>query len=111
MAKLEAKRAEEYEAEKVTKAKAADELANWNKQREIRLSSKKDSNRQEEQVLLETLESEVDAPNTWDRVTKLIDTNQPEAPTEKGAESTKVDTGRMKKLFIQLKNEPITSAN
>jgi len=80
---------------------AADDLASWNSQRDIRLSAKKNANRQEEQVLLETLESEVDGANVWERVTKLIDANQDAA-----VESKKADTGRMRKLFIQLKNGP-----
>ena len=99
--KLDAKRATEAEAERSAKSKAADDLANWTAQRDIRLSAKKDQNRSEEQVLLETLESEVEAANTWDRVTKLID-----ASAEVG-ESDKADVARMRKLFIQLKNEPL----
>lgn len=60
-----------------------------------------DKNRSEEQVLLETLESEADAGSTWDRVTKMIDA------TAEGSESSKSDVVRMRKLFIQLKNEPL----
>ena len=104
-AKIEAKRAQEYEAEKVVKTKALDELSNWNTQRDIRLKAKKDTNRTEEQSILEALETEVDASNIWERVTKLVDVSQ-EVP----AESTKADTTRMRKLFIQLKNEPVSSA-
>lgn len=104
-AKIEAKRAQEFEAEKVVKSKALEELANWNTQRDIRLKAKKDTNRTEEQSILEALETEVDASNIWERVTKLVDVSQ-EVPTE----STKADTTRMRKLFIQLKNEPISSS-
>ena len=99
-AKLEQKRAAEFDAEKAGRTKAAEELANWSSQREIRLSAKKDKNRSEEQVLLEAIESDSDGSNTYDRVTKLIDsTAEPE--------SGKADVTRMRKLFIQLKNEPL----
>ena len=59
-----------------------------------------DTNRSEEQVLLETLESESDANNNWERVAKLIDVGDAGDPT-------KADISRMHKLFIQLKNEPL----
>jgi hypothetical protein len=39
--KLEVKRAAEAEAEKAVKAKAAEDMANWTAQREIRLHAKK----------------------------------------------------------------------
>jgi hypothetical protein len=38
----------------------------------------------------------------WERVTKLIDSNESASSEAKGS-----DTGRMRKLFIQLKNEPL----
>ena len=63
-----------------------------------------DSNRSEEQVLLENIESEVDANNNWERVTKLIDAGE-------SADAAKADVTRMRKLFIQLKNEPITTTH
>ena len=100
-AKLDQKRAAEAEAEQAVRTTAADELGNWNAQRDVRLNAKKDKNRSEEQVLLETLESEIDGGSTWDRVTKLIDS------TAEAADSGKVDVVRMRKLFIQLKNEPL----
>jgi hypothetical protein len=52
-------------------------------------------------VLLETLESEVEMLKTWDRVAKLIDASV-ESADHKGS-----DVARMRKLFIQLKNEPL----
>jgi hypothetical protein len=82
------------------KAKAAEDMANWVAQREIRMSAKKDKNRSEEQVLLEGIESDADGNNVWERVTKLIDQS---AEPETG----KADVTRMRKLFIQLKNEPL----
>lgn len=60
--KLEAKRAAEFEHEKASRAKAQEDYATWKTQRDIRLNAKKESNRSEEQVLLEALESEVRIP-------------------------------------------------
>ena len=99
---MDIKRSHESDHEKSTKAQALEDLANWTQQRSIRLKAKKEKNRSEEQVLLETLESEADGTNTWERVTKLIDAN-----TGDSAETDKADTGRMRKLFIQLKSEPL----
>eukprot|EP01036_Dinobryon_divergens_P039049 gene39049-51374_t len=100
--KLEAKRAAEFEHEKASRAKAQEDYATWKTQRDIRLNSKKESNRSEEQVLLEALESEVEMLRTWDRVTKLIDSSVEATEVVNGP-----DVSRMKKLFIQLKNEPL----
>ena len=70
-------------------------------QRNIRLAAKKESNRSEEQVLVETLESQAEVLKTWDRVTKLIDASADVVDKELS------DVSRMRKLFIQLKNEPL----
>jgi Clathrin light chain len=59
-----------------------------------------ETNRSEEQVLLETLESDVDG-NIWERVGKLIDA------ASENPDPSKADVNRMRKLFIQLKNEPL----
>eukprot|EP00603_Paraphysomonas_imperforata_P007828 CAMPEP_0114433732 /NCGR_PEP_ID=MMETSP0103-20121206/11856_1 /TAXON_ID=37642 ORGANISM="Paraphysomonas imperforata, Strain PA2" /NCGR_SAMPLE_ID=MMETSP0103 /ASSEMBLY_ACC=CAM_ASM_000201 /LENGTH=164 /DNA_ID=CAMNT_0001603515 /DNA_START=24 /DNA_END=518 /DNA_ORIENTATION=+ len=94
------------EAEDALNAKSEEEakvdIENFNAQREIRLNAKKEVNRSEEQVYLEQQESELEG-NTWDRVTKLVDSS-----VEEG-ESDKSDVSRMRKLFIQLKNEPLES--
>ena len=58
------------------RAQAQTDLENWNTQRDIRLQAKKETNRSEEQGVLETLESEVEMLKTWDRVGKLIDTGK-----------------------------------
>ena len=96
---MEAKRAAEYEHEKQSRAQATEEMAGWKQQREIRITTKKETNRIEEKVKVETTESEVTNLKVWDRVSKLI--NSEEIDT-KGS-----DTTRMRKLFIQLKNEPL----
>lgn len=93
---------DESEHEKSTRNKANEEISNWRQQREIRLNAKKEKNRSEEQVLLETLESEVEVLKVWERVTKLIDSSESVPGELKGS-----DTSRMRKLFIQLKNEPL----
>jgi hypothetical protein len=99
--KLEEKKVAEEEKEADTVAQAKAELAEWKTQRDMRLTTRKETNRTEEQVMVETLESEADCGNTWDRVTKLIDT------AAEAAESGKSDVTRMRKLFIHLKNEPL----
>ena len=101
---METKRTIELEEENKIKIAAANDLNEWNSQRDMRLASKKDSNRTAEQVFLETLESDIDGVNTWDRVTKLVEASQ-----DVVANDEKADTSRMRKLFIQLKNEPISA--
>jgi Tfp pilus assembly protein FimV len=100
-ATLEERRIAESEAERSTRAKANEDLSNWTLQRDVRLNAKKEKNRSEEQVLLESLESEVEGGNAWERVTKLIDLSA-DALDKKSS-----DVSRMRKLFIQLKNEPL----
>ena len=102
--KLEEKRQKEEAAEEESRASAAEDLASWESQRENRLNSKKEINRSEEQVLLEQQESDLDAGNVWDRVTKLIETGVDADELEKA------DVSRMRKLFIQLKNEPLEAS-
>lgn len=102
-ATLEERRNKEIEMEKQFKSSASDDMANWNQQREIRLNAKKDKNRTEEQVLLESFESDADGGNTWERITKMIDMSA-------DADNKKSDVGRMKKIFIQLKNEPLETS-
>lgn len=99
--KLEEKKRKEDAAEEAAKAAAAEELANYLAQRETRMNAKKEINRSEEQVLLEQLESDLDGGNVWDRCTKLIEAGN-DVP-----DSDKADVSRMRKLFIQLKNEPL----
>ena len=96
--KMEAERAYDRKCEEEANA----DIENFNTQREIRLNAKKETNRSEEQVFLEQQESELEG-NTWDRVTKLIE------GTADDNESDKSDVSRMRKLFIQLKNEPLES--
>jgi uncharacterized membrane protein YheB (UPF0754 family) len=101
--KLDAKRATEAQNDADVKSKAAEDLANWTTQRKIRLEAKKEKNRVEEQILLETLESEADGGNSWERATKLIDISSGDAASNNG----KADVSRMKKLFIQLKSDSL----
>lgn len=99
-AKLDKKREAEFAKEKAVRAESEEEKSNWNTQRDIRLKAKKESNRSEEHVLQEQLASESENLKTWERVSKLIDAG--EVADNKGS-----DTSRMRKLFIQLKNEPL----
>ncbi len=97
---LEQKRQAELAFDNESKQQAAADLQSWITQRNARLNAKKDKNRSEEQVLLEKVEYELESGNTWERVSKLID-------TDIDGDSDKSDTSRMRKLFIQLKNEPL----
>ena len=100
--KLNALREKEQEQERLVRAAAAEDMAKWTQQREIRLKAKKEANRSAEQVLLETLESEADpVGNTWERILKLI-------PSDTDAQDAKKsDTKKMKSLIIQLKADPV----
>jgi hypothetical protein len=102
MASLEEKRAAEYENEKAARAQAAQDHSTWSEQRDFRLNTKKETNRSEEQEKLESVESESENLQTWDRVAKLIDSG-----VEASELATTSDTSRMHKLFIHLKNEPL----
>jgi hypothetical protein len=101
-ARLSEKREAEISHDAKIEEEANNDIENFNTQRETRLNAKKEVNRSEEQVYLEQQESELEG-NTWDRVTKLV-----EAGTD-DSESDKSDVSRMRKLFIQLKNEPLES--
>jgi hypothetical protein len=101
-ASLEAKKEAERAADAKSEEEANTDIENFNAQREIRLNAKKEVNRSEEQVFLEQQESELEG-NTWDRVTKLIETSADDNEMDKS------DVSRMRKLFIQLKNEPLES--
>mmetsp|Transcript_23994 Transcript_23994/g.66720 ORF Transcript_23994/g.66720 Transcript_23994/m.66720 type:complete len:193 (-) Transcript_23994:93-671(-) len=98
--KLEEKRATEFETNKQVRTTAEEELSSWNQQRGIRMQAKAESNRTEEQVKVEQLNSEADALKTWERVSTLIDVGE-------GSDNKGSDTSRMRKLFIHLKNEPL----
>jgi hypothetical protein len=100
--KLEEKRHFEFEEEKKARAKASEELSNLSAQREIKLNAKKDKNRTEESIYKEAINNDIASSHLWDRVTKLID-----AAGGETADARKADIGRMRKLFIQLKSEPI----
>ena len=103
-AKLQEKIGSEQEEEKKARESAKNELEDWSKQREIRLTKKKEMNRSTESVFVEQIESALVSKNTWERVTKLVDITQSDAK-----DGLKSDVGRMRSLFVQLKNEPIES--
>ena len=52
---MDERRGNEAEVEKAHKSKAADDLQNWNMQRQARLNAKKEKNRSEEQVIDESM--------------------------------------------------------
>jgi len=59
-------------------------------------------NRTEEAVKKETMQSEETSLKPWDRIPKLIDNSESLPGDSKGS-----DVSRMRKLFIQIKNEPL----
>lgn len=86
--------------ERAVRAAAAEDMAKWTQQREIRLKAKKEANRTEEQVFLESLRADPTG-NVWEQVVKLI-------PGDSDADVKKsTNTGKMKSLFIQLKSDPV----
>lgn len=85
--------------ERKAQNKAKEEMDNWKKQREIKINAKMESNREEEKIVVEGVAAGIESGQTWDRVMKLIDASA--EPQDSG----KSDVGRMKKLFIQLKND------
>jgi hypothetical protein len=98
--KLNALREKEQEMERTVRAAAAEDMAKWTQQREIRLKAKKEANRTEEQVFLESLRADPTG-NVWEQVVKLI-------PGDSDADVKKsTNTGKMKSLFIQLKSDPV----
>jgi hypothetical protein len=98
--KLNALREKEQEMERTVRAAAAEDMAKWTQQREIRLKAKKEANRTEEQVFLESLRADPTG-NLWEQVVKLI-------PGDSDADVKKsTNTGKMKSLFIQLKSDPV----
>lgn len=81
-------------------SEAATELDNWKKQRDIRMNTKKDTNRTEEKRQVDQREAAANPQNNpWERVISLVD------PHVDGSASKDTDTSRMHKLFIQLKNQ------
>jgi len=99
--RLDAKIEEEKVAAAKVEEAAKKELDDWKKQREIRLEKKKETNRSTEKVFVEQIESALVSKNTWERVTKLVDISQDAADSEKS------DVGKMRSLFVQLKNKPV----
>ena len=90
----------EMKSKMIAEAKA--EMENWNKQQEIRVTTKKETNRTEEKRQVEQTEAAANPENNpWERVISLVD------PHVDGSASKDTDTARMHKLFIQLKNEPM----
>lgn len=98
---LEERRLREEKVAEETKVQAAADMQQWNAQHETKLSAKREKNRSEEETFKSSQETDTEGSLVWDRVTKLVDLNTD------SVESKTADKGRMKKLLIQLKNEPL----
>ena len=84
-------------------AAAADEMASFAKQREAGRLSQQEKNRQEETIVLETIESEREVKgNPWVRVAQLVDMTVD--PKVKPEDDT---TARMRSILIRLKTQTI----
>ena len=102
---LSKKADEEMEVKSQMMTEAKTELDNWTKQQEIRVTTKKETNRTEEKRQVEQTQAAANPENNpWERVISLVD------PHVDGSASKDTDTSRMHKLFIQLKNEPMAKA-
>lgn len=93
---------QEEKAEIAKQEKEANkELEQWNAQRDIKLKAKKESNRSAEGLTKEKIEAEAHPEkNPWERVLSMVDAKDQVGGTE---------VTRMHSLFIQLKNDPLTS--
>eukprot|EP00617_Octactis_speculum_P024708 CAMPEP_0185765330 /NCGR_PEP_ID=MMETSP1174-20130828/28806_1 /TAXON_ID=35687 /ORGANISM="Dictyocha speculum, Strain CCMP1381" /LENGTH=128 /DNA_ID=CAMNT_0028448393 /DNA_START=71 /DNA_END=457 /DNA_ORIENTATION=- len=79
-------------------AKARQEHADWNAERELKRDGRSTANREEEQVLCEQIEGEIESENPWERVFKLVD-------LQKEHTDGRSDVNRMKGIFRKMKNE------
>ena len=74
---------------------AREELLAWNEERQKKLESRAQMNREEEEKLKEGMKEDMECENPWERVNKLIELN---------AEGEH-DLGRMKQVMIRMKND------
>jgi hypothetical protein len=75
----------------------------FKRDREAKREAKMSKNREDEQAKLEAIEADLENDNSWQRVSKLVDT------TQDGAEAG-TDTKKMRDIFILLKNDQGLSA-
>lgn len=80
---------------------AAKELEQWNAQRDITLKARRESNRAAEQLTKDKIDAEAHPDkNAFERVLSMVEPKEAAGGTE---------VTRMHSLFIQLKNDPLTS--
>ncbi|KAG5176117.1 clathrin light chain-domain-containing protein [Tribonema minus] len=104
MGEWEAKLKEKAQAEEAAKQQALQAARGdhdkFFAERELKKETRMNSNRTQEQVFLEQLESDLESENPWERIVSLVDTQaEPSGPFK--------DTSRIKTMIIQLKNDPI----
>jgi len=100
--------AKDAEGQSVTAAaieKATADLEQFNLEREKTKESKQEKNRTLEAAMQEQMEADLESANPFERVVKLVDI---EAKQDKSSGAS--DLSRMRSVFVQLKNEPLTSA-
>ena len=74
---------------------AREELAAWNEERQKKLRTKAEMNREEEAKFIEGNKEDLNCANPWERVNKLVELN---------AEGEH-DLSRMKQVMIRMKND------
>ncbi|KAJ1448860.1 hypothetical protein M885DRAFT_537636 [Pelagophyceae sp. CCMP2097] len=88
---------EEVKATNVTKAKEA--LEKFAEDRQQKIHDNMQKNREEEQLLMEQLATDIESENPWERIVSLVD-------LQAGMSDENLDVSRMRQVFIQLKNSP-----
>ncbi|CAM9738600.1 unnamed protein product, partial [Phaeothamnion confervicola] len=99
-ARLREKATLEKQKEAEAKEAARKERNKFMADRAAMREAKMAQNRTQEQVFLEQLEADLESDNPWERVVNLVDT---QADVSKEFQ----DAGRMRSIFIQLKNDPL----
>lgn len=96
-AKMEAERKEMLE-------RAKQELEQFKVDKQKALEEKQKANRAQESEFLEDINEALTAENPWERILTLVDINQ------SSKEAGDRDLARLRKIFVQLKNDPPASS-
>lgn len=79
-----------------TLQKAKDDIKEFYEKRQIKHDAKLQSAKEQEETFVESMKADIDLPNPWERVTKLVDFNTDNKKHEK-------DVQRMKQVIIRMK--------
>merc|ERR1712014_541229 len=96
---------QESKDKEAKRQEASSQLQKFYAERQDTISKKKGANRSEEEAMAKSRDAMSSVGgNPWERVAELIDTN-----ARAGDDSR--DTSRMRALLIQLKTNPVVTAN